>query len=353
MRRKLLLTGDINLMGVHDPVVPFSKIARTMSKADAVLSNLECCFYDPPTGLPSQAPWGGLYDRSIQREGFYAPTRAIAALQEIGVAAVGNANNTNYGDEAILSSLRVLNAAGIAHTGAGKDRRTAHESAIIDVESLKIGMIQRTCIYWPHDHEAADNRPGVAALKVNTAYRPRIDLNAANRPGVPPDIVTWTDATYLDEYRGQVEKLVKATDVALVSIHWGYDHQIYSYQIELAHAAIDAGAAIVFGHGPHTPLGVEIYKESPIYYGLGSFSFNIGHHGRKHPDWLGLMAEITLKDDEVSRAGFKFVRHTDQNETILRTPSEESNALEELTEQSKSRGATLIPRTKRVLFLGA
>ncbi len=40
---------------------------------------------------------------------------------------------------------------------------------------------------------------------------------------------------------------------------------------EFAHAMIDAGADVVFGHGPHVPRGVELYKEKFIAYSLGNF----------------------------------------------------------------------------------
>ena len=45
---------------------------------------------------------------------------------------------------------------------------------------------------------------------------------------------------------------------------------ILAYQVEIAHTAIDAGADLVMGHGPHTPLGIEIYQDKPIFYGVGS-----------------------------------------------------------------------------------
>ena len=50
---------------------------------------------------------------------------------------------------------------------------------------------------------------------------------------------------------------------------------------EIAHAAIDAGADLVIGHGPHYSLPVEVYRGKPIFYGLGSFSFHTGHGGRE------------------------------------------------------------------------
>src|SRR5215471_15467995 len=45
------------------------------------------------------------------------------------------------------------------------------------------------------------------------------------------------------------------------------------FAVDFAHAAIDAGADVVAGHGPHLTLGVEIYKDRPILYSLGNFIF--------------------------------------------------------------------------------
>jgi len=40
---------------------------------------------------------------------------------------------------------------------------------------------------------------------------------------------------------------------------------------EFAHQLIDVGADIVFGHGPHVPRAVEVYKDRFIAYSLGNF----------------------------------------------------------------------------------
>src|SRR5262249_46577945 len=37
--------------------------------------------------------------------------------------------------------------------------------------------------------------------------------------------------------------------------------------------AVDAGAQIVVGHGPHRLRGVEIYRGAPIFYSLGNFLY--------------------------------------------------------------------------------
>jgi hypothetical protein len=46
------------------------------------------------------------------------------------------------------------------------------------------------------------------------------------------------------------------------------------YERELAHAAIDAGADIVYGHGSHVAQGVEIYRGKPILYCVGNFAMD-------------------------------------------------------------------------------
>ena len=87
-----MLTGDVNLMNVTDPQVPFARVRDTLRQADVLFGNLECCFYEPAAGHP------------LEREGFYAPLASAEALVIGGYHAVGNANNVNYGEEAIRSS---------------------------------------------------------------------------------------------------------------------------------------------------------------------------------------------------------------------------------------------------------
>ena len=42
---------------------------------------------------------------------------------------------------------------------------------------------------------------------------------------------------------------------------------------KFAHQAIDGGADIFVSHGPHFPLGIEIYKGRPIFYSVGNLVF--------------------------------------------------------------------------------
>jgi poly-gamma-glutamate capsule biosynthesis protein CapA/YwtB (metallophosphatase superfamily) len=95
------------------------------------------------------------------------------------------------------------------------------------------------------------------------------------------------------------------------------------------------------GHGPHMPLGIEIYKDKPIFYGIGSFSFETGHRSRTHPDWIGLMLHVAVENGAIVRAAFSFVRHNARNETVPRPIAAEQAEVEQLCRLSTRFGTTL------------
>ena len=110
---------------------------------------------------------------------------------------------------------------------------------------------------------------------------------------------------------------------------------------EIGHAAIDAGADLVIGHGPHYSLPVELYRGKPIFYGLGSFSFHTGHAGLRHGDWLGMMVKASCDGGGIDRVSFQFVRHDDRNRTVFRTLADESAAFAQIAQESAALGAEL------------
>jgi poly-gamma-glutamate synthesis protein (capsule biosynthesis protein) len=319
MHHNLILTGDINLLGVTDPTVPFAQVRDRLQAADVVFANLECCLYEPDG------------ERSPEDEGFYAVLKAGEALSLAGIHAVGNANNVNYGAPAIRSSLKRLDELGILHTGAGVNIVEARKPVIVERDGIRFGFLQRTSVYWSHGHEATATYPGVATIRAHTAYRPQIEqLRTLTRPGMPPEVVTWADPVALGQFRQDLTALRSRADVVVASHHWGLDREVLDYQVEIAHTAIDAGADLVMGHGPHMPLGIEIYKNKPIFYGVGSFSFETGHRGRTHPDWIGLMLQVAVENGVLGRVAFALVRHNAQNETVPRPIAAEQVELEQL-----------------------
>jgi poly-gamma-glutamate synthesis protein (capsule biosynthesis protein) len=335
MRRTLMLTGDINLMNVVDPQVPFARVKETLRHADVLFGNLECCFYEPAT------------EHSLEHEGFHAQLTSAHALVIGGYQAVGTANNVNYGADAIRSSLRRLDDLGIQHTGAGVNREAARAPAIVTHEGLRFGFVQRTSVYWPTGHEATDDSPGVAVLVGHTAYEPmihtrRAGIPPANRPGVPPAILTWADAKSLAEFTDDLRALRTRADIVVASHHWGLFEEVLDYQVEIAHAAIDAGADVVMGHGPHYACAVEMHRGKPIFYGLGSFSFHTGHGGRAHGNWAGMLARLTFDDSALVEVAFSMVRHNERNETYVCDPRQDTEAAEPITRRCNALGTALM-----------
>jgi hypothetical protein len=319
----LMLLGDVNLKGVDDPSVPFRRVKDVLARADCRFANLECCFF-------STRDICQVFD-----EGFFvAPTSAEALI--LGhIDGVGLANNVNYGAAPILSCCSVLQTLGIYSTGAGSNRRSAYAPTVIKRRGVRYGFLQRTSVYWPTEHAARENAPGVAVLHGHTAYEPVLYRRGAgalpaNRPGVPPDIITWVDPSALAAYQADVAELRELCDVLTVSHHWGLCEDVLDYQLQIAHAAIDVGADVVMGHGPHLPLAIEVYKGKPVFYGLGNCSFRLGHSGIEHLDWLGQVAVLTFDNDELRRVAFRMVRRNTLNETLWASPSDEVDALTHL-----------------------
>jgi poly-gamma-glutamate capsule biosynthesis protein CapA/YwtB (metallophosphatase superfamily) len=336
-KTNLLMTGDINLLNVEEPTEPFRKVADSLGAADVVISNLECVL-----GTPEQA-------YSIQHEGFFAdPHVGAEALRHGNIAAVGMANNINYGARNILGSIATLDKAGIPHAGAGANIAAARKPVILERGGRRYGFLQRTSVYWPTDHAADADGAGVAPLPGHTAYealmyRYHSGIPPVNRPGIPPIVTTWVDPDYLAAFTDDIKALRPQVDVLVASCHWGLGKEVLTYMKQIATAAIDAGADVVMGHGPHHPLPISFHKGKPIFYGLGSFSFHMGHLGMAHGNWVGLLASLDFgkesgTDAEVS---FRFVRHNDQNETYLCHPEDEKETFAMLKQVSKRHGTTL------------
>jgi poly-gamma-glutamate synthesis protein (capsule biosynthesis protein) len=340
-----MLTGDVNLMGVEDTSLPFRSVAKTFAQADVVFGNLECCLYEPPE------PRRMMPDEVSGYEGFYAPPASGRAL--VGCFhCVGNANNQNYGPEQIVASNRCLDELGIPHVGTGGDRKAARAPAIVERNGARVGFLQRTSQYWPNNHEALDARAGVAVIKAYTAYQPVYYKDGTlppNRPGTPPIIHTWCDREYLEQFQQDVRTLKSQCDLVVSSHHMGHRGDILDFQVEIAHAAVDAGADVVMAHAEHYPLAIEVYKGKPIYYGLGSFCF-IKSNKRYLRGWVGLLARITYEGGHVRRMGFSFVRQNDDTEVVIRTPAQEPDALEEMMHMSARFKTKLSVKGDQVLF---
>ena len=81
--------------------------------------------------------------------------------------------------------------------------------------------------------------------------------------------------------------------IIVVFFHWGTERETVpdSVQMELGHAAIDAGATLVVGSHPHVIQGMENYNGHTIVYSLGNFCFG----GNRNPsDKDTVIAQLTV-----------------------------------------------------------
>lgn len=91
---------------------------------------------------------------------------------------------------------------------------------------------------------------------------------------------TGGDPVVLPDVVKRIKALKTASNLVIVSFHWGAEgvYDPNEVQLELGHAAVDAGADLVIGTHPHVLQGIETYKGRHILYSLGNFVF--GGHGK-------------------------------------------------------------------------
>lgn len=243
---RLALMGDVMLgRGVNDELTRmpaeyvWGDCLDVLRAADIRLCNLECVISD------RDAPLGP--DRKAFR--FRSDAKNIAVLSVAGLDMVSLANNhaLDLGPEALLDMMQSLNAAGISWAGAGSDLTQASHMAVCEVAGFRLGLVSCT-----------DNEPDWAA-----------GIDRAGVFFIPIDI--------RDGRARRLFKLVtqrsQEADFMIVSVHWGsnWGYRPESGHEEFAHALIDAGADLVFGHSPHVVRGMEAYRRGLILYSAGNF----------------------------------------------------------------------------------
>lgn len=117
--------------------------------------------------------------------------------------------------------------------------------------------------------------------------------------------------TDLRHVRKMVSTAAASADLVIVHSHMGAEgpdanvatpggEQIYGENrgdvVAFSHAAIDAGADLIIGHGPHTLRGMEFYKGRLIAYSLGNFGGG-GVFGAEQATRFGAYLGATLRSD--------------------------------------------------------
>lgn len=122
------------------------------------------------------------------------------------------------------------------------------------------------------------------------------------------------------------------------------------YQREFAHAAIDAGADIVVGHGPHMILPLELHAGRPVIYRGRNFSFLYEHGNKPHADWVGMFTHAEIVERSIRRLEISFVRRDEADRTIVRSVHDEPGERDELIASSAANGAALTVEGDRLVL---
>lgn len=311
---RVILCGD-SLFSSRNLVNRLDKrVVGTLLNADAVFTNAE--FSTPKQMRP---PGLCMYLTSIKPE-------MLNEFVDLNIKMVSFANNhtTDYGWQGALDTIEAAEERGLVYCGVGRNLEDARKARFLDTAKGRVSVVA-ACSTWADKALAsmpgADTvaRPGLCPLRWGHAYvlpdkefaqLKQIDNLLGTRESMleVSGIETWPllgednfkfgsamDGNLLIE-RGEhahvrtfvnetdeqailksIRDAANRSDIVLASLHTheGINENWYAIEPpvfveEFARKAIDAGATAVVGHGAHFARGVEIYKERPIFYNLGS-----------------------------------------------------------------------------------
>jgi poly-gamma-glutamate synthesis protein (capsule biosynthesis protein) len=284
------------------------KVLTLVRSGDATIGNREGMFFDLK-GFKGAGYGNGL---------LWAEAALGPDMKAMGIDMVSMANNhsTDWGREGLYESARLLDQAGIAHAGSGHDLAEARRAAFFDTPKGRIALVSTASSFKPN--AGADDafndvpaRGGISLLRtrlihlVTGAQLDKIrglatELASPLQPAPAPDAreVEFQDNIYrladkpglhyemdLYDHAGLLKAVRDAkrqADLVVFTIHahqspTGDDDDTPAppdFLVTLFHDAVDAGADLILGGGPHSLRGVEIYKGRVILYGMGVFFIN-------------------------------------------------------------------------------
>jgi hypothetical protein len=237
-----------------------SEIAAIFHRADIAFVNLEGPLYDGDAASSKDC---------ARCYAFRSPTAYAGILAQLGVRAASLANNHSgdYGEDGRTSTLTALGANHIEAFGLDRDDARVAEIAL--------------------------NGGGRAALVSFAPNTGTLDINDSDAEVRLIRALKATHAVVVVSFHGGAE----GEEFEHVAPgHAVFDGEDRGDVLSFAHAAIDAGADIVIGQGPHVPRALEIYRGHLIAYSLGNF-WTYGAIGTNAARGLGPVLEAWLAPD--------------------------------------------------------
>ncbi|NBX04934.1 MAG: CapA family protein [Betaproteobacteria bacterium] len=210
----------------------FGQVESYLKNTDLTLGNLE--------GALTQ------YTKTLKATGtgrsyaFRFPPRYAKLLKDTGFTALNVANNhaRDFGDQGFADTGENLRQAAIAVVGL------KGQFATLQVKGLRVGLVGFG--FYPHQNMVQDLAAAgqlIAQAKAQSDYV----------------VVTFHGGAEGDEavFHGNSNEIFLGED--------------RGNAVAFSRAAIDAGADLVVGHGPHVLRAIECYQGRPIFHSLGNF----------------------------------------------------------------------------------
>ncbi|MFI5711808.1 CapA family protein [Kribbella sp. NPDC051620] len=233
---------------------PLLKGVRSLvEQADLAVCHLETPLGTPPKGYPL----------------FQGPPQIVPALVKTGYDACSTASNHSFdqGAAGIDRTLKLLDKAGLKHTGTARTPDEAETPTIVTVQGVKVALLSYTYGF----------------------------------NGLPyPDGQTWR-AGKLDV--GKIKAMAKkardnGAEIVVVSCHWGdeYSKKPNDQQRTVAGELLaDSNIDLILGHHAHVVQPIEQINGKWVVYGLGNL---VAAH--RQPDSTkaeGLLMKFTFRKD--------------------------------------------------------
>ncbi|MBI2862922.1 MAG: CapA family protein, partial [Chloroflexi bacterium] len=207
----LAIVGDVNF-DREDPASLLAHCASHLREADIAFGNLEGVYSDRGTPITGKIEVGSAHLRCHPRN--------FQGFIDGGFDAVALANNhsMDFGGEALLQTVGMLDKAGIAHCGGGRNLAEAHAPCFLERKGTRFAFLSYTSVFIP-GFSAGKDSPGCATVRVMTSYEP--PANLVYQPGFPPIIHTYGDPVDVEMMVEDVRAAKAHADIVIVAWHWG------------------------------------------------------------------------------------------------------------------------------------
>ena len=243
------LVGDTSGAGLRGRqaagVETLAQVSRLLGPGETLLLNLECALQ------PDDAP----ADRCRPRPGsstFRAPLSFADLLRPTGatVATLANNHMLDCGRGGVGETIDALSDRGIATVGAGASLKDACAPLELTIGGLEVAIVAYL-VMGPNPYTAGRDAAGVAS---------------------------WEECSPGET----LARLTERNDLVIASLHFhmrrGWTRQAPEDNRRIVEAALDAGADVVVGHGPHVAHGVLARNGGIGMLSLGNFILGTGYN---------------------------------------------------------------------------